>query len=78
MRVIYKPRNTYEEINCYDFREYEQGVVLHNEEGYNIGYVPFELLSHIEPHSEEEVAPEDLVGSDDEDELEGENDDEHT
>ena len=55
MKVVYKPGNAYEEINCYDFREYEQGIVLHNEEGYNIGYVPHEILSHIEPHPEEKV-----------------------
>ncbi|AGB38961.1 hypothetical protein [Natronococcus occultus] len=55
MKVVYKPGNAYEEINCFDFREYEHGVVLHNEEGYNIGYVPHEILSHIEPHPEEEV-----------------------
>ncbi|ELY55150.1 hypothetical protein [Natronococcus jeotgali] len=55
MKVVYKPGNAYEEINCFDFREYERGVVLHDEEGYNIGYVPHEILSHIEPHPEEEV-----------------------
>lgn len=69
MKVVYKPGNAYEEINCYDFREYEHGVVLHNEEGYNIGYVPHEILSHIEPHAEEEVGFES-------DERGGEEDDE--
>jgi hypothetical protein len=55
MKVIYKPGNAYEEINCFDFREYEHGIVLRNEDGYNIGYVPYDILSHIEPHAEEEV-----------------------
>lgn len=55
MKVVYKPGNTYEEINCFDFREYEHGVVLHNEEGYNIGYVPHDILSHIEPHDGERL-----------------------
>ncbi|OVE86196.1 hypothetical protein [Natronolimnobius baerhuensis] len=59
MKVIFKPGNADEEINCVDFREYEQGIVPHNEEGYNIGYVPHEILSHIEPHSGEEVVFED-------------------
>ncbi|MDJ1434090.1 hypothetical protein [Halostagnicola sp. A-GB9-2] len=67
MRVIYKPGNTYEEINCYDFREYEQGIVLHNEEGYNIGYIPHEILSHIEPHPGERVAFDDNEGDGDDD-----------
>jgi hypothetical protein len=56
MTVVYKSGNAYEQINCFDFREYEHGVVLHNEEGYNIGYVPHEILSHIEPHEGEKVA----------------------
>ncbi|WP_255171704.1 hypothetical protein [Natrononativus amylolyticus] len=56
MKVVYKPGNAYEEINCYDFREFEHGVVLRNEDGYNIGYVPHEILSHIEPHEEEAVS----------------------
>ncbi|GAB3036426.1 hypothetical protein [Natronobiforma cellulositropha] len=55
MRVVYKPGNAYEEIDCFDFREFEHGIVLRNEEGYNIGYVPHEILSHIEPHPEEQV-----------------------
>ncbi|GAB7017253.1 hypothetical protein [Halostagnicola bangensis] len=67
MRVIYKPGNTYEEINCYDFREYERGIVLHNEEGYNIGYIPHEMLSHIEPHPGERVAFDDDEGDGDDD-----------
>ncbi|WP_049925594.1 hypothetical protein [Halopiger goleimassiliensis] len=56
MKVVFKPGNAYEEINCADFREYEHGVVLHDAQGYNIGYVPHEILSHIEPHEGEEVA----------------------
>lgn len=56
MRVIFKPGNTYEEIACFDFREYDHGLVLRNEDGYNIGYVPHEILSHVEPHPEEETA----------------------
>ncbi|RQG93790.1 hypothetical protein [Natrarchaeobius chitinivorans] len=56
MKVVFKPGNAYEEINCFDFREYDHGIVLHDEQGYNIGYVPHEILSHIEPHSGEEVA----------------------
>jgi hypothetical protein len=40
MKVVFKPGNTYEEVNCFDFREYERGIVLRNEDGYNIGYVP--------------------------------------
>lgn len=56
MKVIYKPGNSYEEISCFDFREFDEGIVLRNEEGYNIGYVPHEILSHIEPHPEEEVS----------------------
>ena len=55
MKVIFKPGNAYEEINCFDFREYDHGLVLHDEQGYNIGYIPFEILSHIEPHEGEEV-----------------------
>ncbi|MCW8172718.1 hypothetical protein D8S78_12255 [Natrialba swarupiae] len=55
MKVVYKPGNTYEEINCFDFREYDEGIVLHDEQGYNIGYVPHEILSHIEPHPGEVV-----------------------
>lgn len=47
MKVVYKPGNAYEEIDCFDFREYEHGVVLRNEDGYNIGYVPHEILSPI-------------------------------
>ncbi|EMA38746.1 hypothetical protein [Halobiforma nitratireducens] len=59
MRVVYKPGNSYEEIDCFDFREYEHGVVLHDEQGHNVGYVPHEILSHIEPHPGEEVDFED-------------------
>ncbi|KYH27839.1 hypothetical protein HAPAU_05130 [Halalkalicoccus paucihalophilus] len=55
MKVVFKPGNTYEEVNCFDFREYERGIVLRNEDGYNIGYVPHGILSHVEPHPEEEV-----------------------
>jgi hypothetical protein len=55
MKVVFKPGNAYEEINCFDFREYERGIVLRNEDGYNVGYVPHEILSHIEPHPEERV-----------------------
>ncbi|RQH00532.1 hypothetical protein [Natrarchaeobius oligotrophus] len=55
MKVVYKPGNTYEEINCVDFREYEHGVVLLGEDGYNVGYVPHEILSHIEPHEGERI-----------------------
>ncbi|MWV41071.1 hypothetical protein [Natrialba sp. INN-245] len=55
MKVVYKPGNAYEEINCFDFREYDEGIVLHDAQGYNIGYVPHEILSHIEPHPGEEV-----------------------
>ncbi|ELZ21171.1 hypothetical protein [Natrinema limicola] len=55
MRVIFKPGNAYEEIDCFDFREYEHGIVLRDEEGYNIGYVPHDILSHIVPHSDEQV-----------------------
>ena len=55
MKVVFKPGNAYEEINCFDFREYDYGIVLHDEQGYNIGYVPHEILSHIEPHDGERV-----------------------
>lgn len=55
MRVAFKPGNAYEETSCFDFREYERGIVLRNDEGYNVGYVPYEILSHIEPHPEERV-----------------------
>lgn len=55
MRAIFKPGSAYEEINCADFREYDKGVVLINDEGHNMGYIPHGILSHIEPHSEEEV-----------------------
>ncbi|MCH7661300.1 MAG: hypothetical protein IH933_12215 [Euryarchaeota archaeon] len=55
MKVVFKPGNTYEDVNCFDFREYERGIVLKNEDGYNMGYVPHEILSHIEPHPEEQV-----------------------
>ena len=55
MKVVFKPGNAYEEINCFDFREYEHGIVLRDEEGYNIGYVPHEILSHIVPHPDERV-----------------------
>lgn len=55
MKVAFKPGNAYEESNCFDFREYEHGIVLRNEEGYNVGYVPHGILSHIEPHPEERV-----------------------
>ena len=68
MKVIYKPGNTYEEIACFDFREYEHGLVLRNEDGYNIGYVPHEILSHVEPHPEEETTFESAEGSDEADE----------
>lgn len=55
MKVVFKPGNAYEEINCFDFREFDEGIVLRNEDGYNIGYVPHEILSHIEPHPEERL-----------------------
>ncbi|WP_336345037.1 hypothetical protein [Halalkalicoccus ordinarius] len=66
MKVVFKPGNAYEEINCFDFREYERGIVLRNEDGYNVGYVPHEILSHVEPHPEERVR----FDSDEEDEGE--------
>lgn len=50
MKVVYKPGNASEEVNCFDFREFEHGVVLRNEEGCIVGYVPHEILGHIVPH----------------------------
>lgn len=38
--------------------------MLRNEDGYNVGYVPHEILSHVEPHREERVR----FDSDEEDE----------
>lgn len=55
MRAIFKPGSAYEEINCADFREYDKGVVLINDEGHDMGYISHGIWGHIEPHSEEEV-----------------------
>lgn len=63
MRAIFKPGSAYEEINCADFREYDKGVVLIRDEGHNMGYIPHDILSHIEPHSEEEVCFQDHEAS---------------
>jgi hypothetical protein len=37
MKVVFKPHDAYEEVDCFDFREYERGSVLENEDGYTVG-----------------------------------------
>lgn len=54
MRAVFKPRNAHEGINRADFRDYEKGVVLIDDEGHDMGCIPHGILSHIEPRSEEE------------------------
>lgn len=55
MRAICTPGSAYEESNRADFGEYDNGVVLINDEGHDTGYIPHGISSHIERHSEEEV-----------------------